>query len=51
MGRQIAHAITIDQLFDMIGVRFDPENLILGRLELIGTFLTWERTMYSASKI
>tara|TARA_B100001559_G_scaffold306466_1_gene297731 strand:- start:246 stop:1064 length:819 start_codon:yes stop_codon:yes gene_type:complete len=25
MGRQIAHAITIDQLFDMIGVRFNPE--------------------------
>ncbi|GIR35768.1 MAG: hypothetical protein CM15mP49_11530 [Actinomycetota bacterium] len=51
MGRQIAHAITIDQLFDMIGVRFDPENLILGRLELIGTFLTWEKTMCLASKI
>ena len=26
MGRQIAHAITIDQLFDMIGVRFNPEK-------------------------
>ena len=26
MGRQIAHAITIEQLFDMIGVRFNPEK-------------------------
>ena len=26
MGRQIAHAITIDQLFDMIGVRFNPKK-------------------------
>lgn len=30
MGRQIAHAITIDQLFDMIGVRFDPEKFDSG---------------------
>ena len=30
MGRQIAHAITIDQLFDMIGVRFDPEKFDFG---------------------
>ena len=26
MGRQIAHAITIDQLFDMVGVRFNPKK-------------------------
>mgnify|MGYP001235501844 CR=1 FL=1 len=26
MGRQIAHAITIEQLFDMVGVRFNPEK-------------------------
>ena len=26
MGRQIAHAVTIDQLFDMIGVRFNPKK-------------------------
>ena len=26
MGRQIAHAITIEQLFDMIGVRFNPKK-------------------------
>ena len=26
MGRQIAHAITVEQLFDMIGVRFNPER-------------------------
>ena len=30
MGRQIAHAITIDQLFDMIGVRFDPKKFDSG---------------------
>ena len=30
MGRQIAHAITIGQLFDMIGVRFNPEKFESG---------------------
>ena len=30
MGRQIAHAITIEQLFDMIGVRFNPEKFESG---------------------
>ena len=30
MGRQIAHAITIEQLFDMIGVRFDPQKFRYG---------------------
>ena len=30
MGRQIAHAITIEQLFDMIGVRFDPGKFEFG---------------------
>jgi alkyl sulfatase BDS1-like metallo-beta-lactamase superfamily hydrolase len=30
MGRQIAHAITIEQLFDMMGVRFDPQKFRYG---------------------
>ncbi len=30
MGRQIAHAITIDQLFNMIGVRFNPKKFNYG---------------------
>ena len=30
MGRQIAHAITIEQLFDMVGVRFNPQKFIYG---------------------
>ena len=34
MGRQIAHAITIEQLFDMIGVRFDPEKFDHGSVRI-----------------
>jgi len=34
MGRQIAHAITIEQLFDMIGVRFDPEKFEYGPVRM-----------------
>ena len=51
MGRQIAHAITIDQLFDMIGVRFDPEKFDSGPSRINWHFLTWEKTMCLASKI
>ena len=34
MGRQIAHAITIEQLFDMIGVRFNPEKFKHGPVRI-----------------
>ena len=34
MGRQIAHAITIEQLFDMIGVRFNPEKFNYGPVRI-----------------
>ena len=34
MGRQIAHAITIEQLFDMIGVRFNPEKFNHGSVRI-----------------
>ena len=34
MGRQIAHAITIEQLFDMIGVRFDPQKFKKGSVRI-----------------
>ena len=34
MGRQIAHAITIEQLFDMIGVRFNPEKFNHGPVRI-----------------
>ena len=34
MGRQIAHAITIEHLFDMIGVRFNPEKYDYGPVRI-----------------